>query len=153
MGGEGIDAKDGASNGKIHQNHVHHLHRLGIYIEAWDKHTYNIAVYRNSVHDITDGSGFAVASEQGGLLENIRIYNNIAYNNELSGMEFSPAGDSSTHPMRNIRVINNTFYRNGSVWGVGIFVENSDADGLSFGIICVVGMCSSRSRSNKSVQI
>ncbi len=130
-GGEGIDAKDGSSNGRIYQNHVHHLYnRLGIYIEAWDKHTYNIEVYRNNVHDITNASGFSVASEQGGLLENIRIYNNIAYNTELSGMEFSAAGDSSTHPMRDITVINNTFYNNGAVWGGGIFIENSDASGI-----------------------
>ncbi len=27
IGGEGIDAKDGSSNGKIYQNHVHHLNR------------------------------------------------------------------------------------------------------------------------------
>jgi hypothetical protein len=131
IGGEGICLKDGSSNGRVYQNHVHHLtDRVGIYIDAWDKHTHDIDVYRNLVHDIVNNSGFAVASEQNGLLEDVRISNNIAYNTDLSGMEVSLAGDTSRHQMRNITIINNTFYHNGSVWGGGIFVENSDADNL-----------------------
>ena len=131
-GGEGIDAKDGSSNGRIYNNHVHHLNnRVGIYVEAWDKHTYNIEVYRNIVYNIINNDGFAIGSEEGGLLENIRIYNNIAYNNELSGIAVSAAGDAATHPIRNARIINNTFYNNGgSIWGGGISIENPDVSDL-----------------------
>lgn len=132
IGGEGIDAKDGSSNGRIYKNHVHHLNdRAGIYVDAWDKHTYNIEVYRNTVHDIANNDGFATGSEEGGLLEDIRFYNNIAYNNGLSGIVISEAGDAPTHPVRNVTIINNTFYNNGSSgWGGGISVEDPDVSDL-----------------------
>jgi hypothetical protein len=125
---EGIDAKDGSSNGQIYRNHVHHTQRVGIYVDAWDKHTYNIAVYSNVVHDIQDNDGFAIGSEQGGLLENVRVYNNIAYNNRYVGLTLHnccPGPD--THPVHGITIVNNTFYDNGwTVWGGGISVDNPD---------------------------
>ena len=129
-GGEGIDAKDGSSNGKIYQNDVHDINRLGIYVDAWDKHTYNIEVFRNIVHD--SAAGFSVASEAGGLLENVIIYNNIAYNNRSVGITIADWGKSvAEHPMKDIKVINNTFYNNGSGdWGGGISVENPNAENV-----------------------
>jgi hypothetical protein len=132
IGGEGIDAKDGSSHGKIYNNHVHHLNdRVGIYVDAWDKHTYDIEIYRNIVHDIDNNDGFAVASEEAGLLEDIRVYNNIAYNNGLSGIVLGDAGDAATHPVRDVTIINNTFYNNGnSTWGGGISIENPDVSNL-----------------------
>jgi parallel beta-helix repeat protein len=127
IGGEGIDAKDGSSNGLIHDNNVHHLNRLGIYVEAWDKHTYNIEVYNNVIHDCTN-DGLTVASEGGGLLEDVRIYNNVVYDNDLCGITISPQGYAATHPMRDIYIINNTFFSNGSgSWGGGILNENPEA--------------------------
>jgi parallel beta-helix repeat protein len=129
-GGEGIDAKDGSANGKIHHNHVHNLNRLGIYVDAWDKHTYNIEVYQNIVHD-TQNVGFTLASEMGGLLENIKVYNNIAYNNESLGISVSRNGPAAVQPIRNIQIINNTVYHNGlGTWGGGISVSNQDAQGV-----------------------
>ena len=131
IGGEGIDAKDGSANGRIYQNHVHHLNRLGIYLDAWDKHTHHIEVYQNRVHDIANSDGFSLASESGGLLENIRVYNNIAYNNRLSGLSFSAAGEAAIHPVCNVMIVNNTFYNNGSSqWGGGITIENAGARNL-----------------------
>ncbi len=76
IGGEGIDAKDGSSNGKIFGNRVHDLNRLGIYIEAWDKHTHNIEIYQNKVYNCLN-DGITLASEMGGLLENISVINNM----------------------------------------------------------------------------
>ena len=132
IGGEGIDAKDGSSNGKIHHNHVHHLtDRLGIYVDAWDKHTHDIDIYQNVIHDISNNEGITLSSESGGLLENIRVTNNIAYNNDLSGITLSANGDSPTHPMRGIYIINNTFVGNGGpIWGGGIEVENEDLENV-----------------------
>jgi hypothetical protein len=125
-GGEGIDIKDGSYNGKVYKNHVHDMNRLGIYVDAWDKYTYNIDIFQNIVHDCPDG--FDVASEAGGLLENIRIYNNIAYNNNNVGIWIVNWGEPvPEHPMKDIRVINNTLYNNGNEWGGGINVINSDA--------------------------
>ncbi len=131
-GGEGIDVKHGSSNGKVYQNHVHDIpNRQGIYVDAWDKHTYNIDVFRNIVHDCAT-EGFAVASEAGGLLENVIIHNNIAYNNGSVGITIAGWGQSAVeHPMKNIKVINNTFYNNGrDDWGGGIIVANPNAENV-----------------------
>ncbi len=126
---EGIDAKDGASNGQIYRNHVHNAQALGIYVDAWDKHTHDIQVFQNTVHDTTDGNGFAVASEAGGLLENIRIYNNVAYHNRYVGVVVSTNGVGG--PMNGIDVINNTFYDNGwTDWGGGVAVDNPNAQNV-----------------------
>ncbi len=129
MGGEGIDVKDGSSNGKVYKNQVHDINRLGIYVDAWDKHTYNIEVFQNIVHDCAD-NGFALVSEKGGLLENVTFYNNIAYNNEACGFTFGHWGvPVPSRPMKNIKVINNVFYNNGEgSWGGGISVESQDAE-------------------------
>jgi len=132
LGGEGIDVKDGSSNGKIYRNRVHDLKRLGIYVDSWDKHTYNIEVYKNVVYNIVENDGFTVASESGGLLENIKIYNNIAYDNGTCGISISRnGGPLYQHPMKDIKVINNTFCNNGSgSWGGGICVDNPDAQNV-----------------------
>jgi len=129
-GGEGIDAKDGSSNGKIFDNYVHDIQgeRTGIYMDSWDDHTFNIEVYRNIIHD--SGAGISLASEKGGLLENIKIYNNIIYSNRSNGLEIGDWGvlGISQRPIQNIKFINNTVYKNGSsVWGGGIQLENEDA--------------------------
>lgn len=129
-GGEGIDVKNGSSNGKVCNNFVHHLNRLGIYVDAWDKHTYNIEVSKNVVSDCD--FGVVVASEQGGLLEDIKIYNNIVHNNKFVGITIAGWGGDfwpvSEHPTRNIEIINNTVYNNGhDIWGGGIWVYNPDA--------------------------
>jgi hypothetical protein len=121
---EGICAKDGSSNGKVHRNEVHHT-LLGIYVDAWNKHTFNIEVYRNNLHD-NGSNGIALASEQGGLLENIKVYNNISYHNVFNGIAVTAYG-ISTHPMKSITIMNNTFYHNGEEWGQGIYVENPQA--------------------------
>lgn len=128
---EGICIKDGAANGQVYRNHVHHIQRVGIYVDAWDKHTYNIAAFQNVVHDVLDNNGFALASEEGGLLENISIYNNIVYHNRYVGAVVSTYGDPVTHTMRNIQIVNNTFYDNGwTGWGGGIAVYNPDAQNV-----------------------
>jgi len=132
IGGEGIDVKDGSSNGKIYRNHVHDLNRLGIYVDSWDKNTYNIDVYQNVVYNIAGNDGFTVAAESGGLLENINIYNNVAYDNGTCGISISRNGGLLyQHPMKNIKIINNTFYNNGSgTWGGGIYIDNPDAESV-----------------------
>jgi hypothetical protein len=132
-GKEGIDAKDGSANGSIHHNHIHNLDRVGIYVDAYAQHTFDIQVYANEVHDIA-ANGFALASEAGGLLENISIYNNLAYHNMNHGLSISECCDdlAASHPMQNILIINNTFVENGwdREWGGGIRLANPDIAGL-----------------------
>ena len=130
---EGIDAKNGSSNGKIFGNHVHNQLRLGIYVDSWNKHTYNIDVFQNLVHD-NYANGFAVAAERAGLVENVRIFNNISYHNSGMGITIAGWNGGWDHPMKNIQVINNTFCNNG--WGHrteyagGIEIANPQAEGV-----------------------
>jgi len=130
---EGIDAKDGSSNGQVYRNHVHGTQAVGIYVDAWNKHTFNIDVFQNVVHDSLDNNGFSLASEAGGLLEDVRVYNNIAYHNRYLGLGISSCCPdlSASHPMTDIIIINNTFYNNGwTEWGGGILVENPDVENV-----------------------
>lgn len=129
-GGEGIDILDGSSNGKVHNNYIHHINRVGIYVDAWKNHTSHIEIFQNIVHDCA-ASGIALASESGGLLENIVIHNNLVYHNKTCGLGIYNCCSSlaSLHPMRWINIINNTFYNNGwEPWGAGICVKNPDIE-------------------------
>jgi parallel beta-helix repeat protein len=124
----GIDAKQGSSNGRIFGNHIHHTGKTGIYVDAWDMHTYNIEIFGNTVHDSVT-NGMAVASERGGLLTNIKIYNNLVYDNQLVGFYMSDCCISS-HPVQNVQIVNNTFYGSGLNWGGGIHFKNSQAQDI-----------------------
>lgn len=128
--GEGIVLKDGSSNGKAYGNHVHDVPDVGIYIDAQARHTRDIDVYQNTVHDISgEGVAISIASEAGGLLEKVGVYNNIGYNNRVYGIEISYCcmDLSTSHPVKDIKIINNTLYNNGVSWGGGIFHGNLDA--------------------------
>ncbi len=129
-GGEGIDAKDGCSNGRIYKNHVHHINRLGIYLDAWKRREHDIDVFQNVVHDCK-GGGIVVASEKGGLVEDIRVYNNIVHDNVV-GLLVAGYGEPKHAPMKNIKMINNTVFRNGGAKGNGggIAVWNNNATGV-----------------------
>lgn len=131
FGGEGIDAKDGSRNGKVYGNVVHHIKRLGIYVDAWDKHTYNIEVYQNTVYQC-ESDGIVAAAEAGGLLENVRIYNNLVYSNKFSGIATADWGVAgAAHPLKDIYIINNTIYDNGKgSWGGGIGIFNLETQNL-----------------------
>ncbi len=134
LGGEGIDAKDGSSNGRIYGNYVHDLTRLGIYIDAWNKYTHDIEIYNNRVKNCQN-DGITLASEMGGFLENIAIVNNIVTNNLYSGISITPNGEVEGPPMRNLSVINNTIHGNGdgsvpTPWGGGIAIDNPNIDTL-----------------------
>lgn len=134
FGGEGIDGKDGSSDGIISYNHVHHLNRLGIYVDSWDKHTYNIEVFNNIIHDIQNGAdGIDIAAEAGGLLENVKVYNNLSYNNNGVGITIARWGEPvPNHPLKDIYIINNTFVNNGNAsnWGGGIYIDNADIQNI-----------------------
>jgi parallel beta-helix repeat protein len=126
---EGICIKDGSSNVKAHGNEVFHTAAVGFYVDAQDDYTHDIEVYGNVSHDGVE-NGFALASEVGGLLENVKVYNNTAYANGWTGLQVT-ACCIATHPMSDIWIVNNTFYDNGrGEWGGGIYLENPQAQGV-----------------------
>ncbi len=127
-GKEGLSVKDASSHGKVYGNHVYNLNHVGIYVDAEAEHLFDIEVYQNLAHDI-EAMGFSLASEQGGLLENIRLYNNLAYNN-LVGLWLSDCC-IATHLFKDITIINNTFAYNGrNGWGGGIGIENTQVQNV-----------------------
>lgn len=130
QGGEGIDVKHGCSNGRVHHNHVHDIKRLGIYAESWNTLTRNIEIYQNLVHDNVN-DGITCASEAGGLLEEIKIYNNLIFRNGRTGVVVGWYGDVEHQPVRNISIFNNTIVNNGvNDEGGGIWLENPEAENI-----------------------
>ena len=136
-GGEGIDIKQGSHDVNVFNNSVHHLNeRIGIYADAWDRYTYNINIYQNTVHDCGN-NGMVVQSEMGGTIEYVSFYNNIVYRNKWDGIAVGSVTASDTvssTPVHHIKIINNTLYKNGGIsngWGFGILVNNPDAKDIT----------------------
>ncbi len=128
-GGEGICVKDGSRSGRVFGNHVFRLNRLGIYVDAEFRHTYDADVYGNLVHDTTDG--IVLGTEAGALLENVRVHDNVVYGTRYRGLLVYDAGLPVAHPMKDLWLVNNTLRENGtSGWGGGIAVDNPDATGV-----------------------
>jgi hypothetical protein len=135
-GGEGITIKGGATNGKIYQNHVYDItrgERTCLYVDGWGgtKATSNIEIYQNTLHNC--GAGISLASEDGGLVRNVRIYNNIVYDNQSNGLEIGGWGEPGVRvrPVEGITFINNTVYNNGfGTWGGGFFNGNPDVKNI-----------------------
>jgi hypothetical protein len=125
---EGICVKDASYNGKVYGNHVHHITAVGIYVDAWNHHTFDIEIFGNVVHDVTNSNGIQLSSETGGLLERVKVYNNIVYRNKYYGIAIADAGLTTVrHPVRNVEIVNNTAWGNGIPWGGGISCYNADA--------------------------
>ncbi len=126
---EGIDIKEGARNVLVAHNHIHHVERQGLYADAWNVETFNIEFVGNVVHDC--GFGIAMCAETGGLLHNVRAYNNVIYNNRGPAMVVADWGRGASHPIRDVAYINNTAWNNGTErWGAGMWFENEQAHGV-----------------------
>lgn len=108
---EGIDVKETASFGLVHHNYIHHCDRQGLYIDGWFGQLQDIEMYHNVVHNCE--AGIAISSEEGPNTKNLQIHHNLIYNNRATGLFFSRWG--ADNPRENVKVYNNTFYRNG--WG------------------------------------
>lgn len=134
-GGEGIDAKEDCAFGKIYNNHVHDLIRLGIYVDSWDKTLHDIDIYNNRVY--TCGDGIVLSSENGGTTTDVKVYNNLTYNNKNFGMIISHFSDNdNAGAIKNITMMNNTIYNNGFTdentgWGGGIIIYATQVSGIS----------------------
>jgi hypothetical protein len=120
-GGEGINVKDGCSHGKVHNNTVHlderadgkPSNRLAFGLDAWNNvdSTHDIEYYANVAYN--SYVGFIISSEQGGTVENVRVYNNLAYNNRTGGFAIPWWSGTKDGIKRNIQFVNNTAFNNG----------------------------------------
>ncbi len=106
---EGIDVKETSCHGTVHHNLVHHMDRQGLYIDAWFGVLEDIEMHHNVVHHCE--AGIAISSEDGPNSKDLCIHHNLVYRNRATGLFFSRWGEDNMR--ENVRVYNNTFYRNG----------------------------------------
>lgn len=122
-GGEGLNIKSASYNVRVYNNEVYNLpSKLGIAVDAWGHYLHDVDIYNNIVHD--NGVGFLPENEENCILddnkncifslaENIRLYNNIGYNNKTACVHVpnysSPAREG---PKKNFYFYNNTCYNN-----------------------------------------
>lgn len=121
-GGEGIDVKDGSSNGKIYNNIINDIFKVSIYVDSYSRYQSNIEVYGNTVYNTS--MGIAVATENNGLLENVQIYNNLVYNCVNWGLAVSGGGKGNTHAINDVCFKDNTTFNIGDG---GIYLNNGEA--------------------------
>ena len=107
--GAGIDIKETSKQGKVHHNLVHNV-GIGIYVDAWFGELSDIEIFSNVIHDCR-AAGLALSVENGTSVEDVKIHNNLIFNNHGSGLYFSRWGVNNAR--RNIQIHNNTFYHNG----------------------------------------
>jgi hypothetical protein len=136
-GGEGIDVKNGSSNGIVRYNEVYNIVQLGIYVDAWEADIHNVEIYGNHVHH--NANGIVVTSEQTGNVYNVRIHDNLVHDNGFDGISISHY-DVAPVVIDQVDVFNNTVVRNGYTenkpyflpdnqkgnWGTGITVGKPD---------------------------
>ena len=129
---EGIDAKYGSKNGKIHDNLVYRNNGPNIYIDKANL----IDIYNNIVHSAVAKAGISLNIESAwhtpGLawtLQHVNIYNNVIYNNSGGiGFWLEPGGGEEKQARwDHIRIINNTIVgnaRKGEDRGGSIYILN-----------------------------
>lgn len=118
---EGIDAKVGSRNGKIHGCTVRNVHSVGIYIDAYSGHQYDIEVFNNTISDMP-GSGISTGAENGGKLENVLIRNNTIYSCDR-GINIAAFNEEEGTPyvLQDIIVRNNVTF---DVLNTGVFIPS-----------------------------
>lgn len=106
---EGIDAKDGSRSGKIFGNVVQRMAAVAIYLN----HATGVEVHDNDVsHNEQVGIQLTTGDGATGVPQANQnsIYRNVVWENGWDGIHF---WKQSPGEMRENRIYNNTFYRNG----------------------------------------
>ena len=108
---EGIDCKEVSRYGIIHNNLVHDIPRQAYYVDAWFGLLEDVELYNNVAYNCV--WGFAVSVEgKDSELRNIRFHHNLIYNMEGAGILFGMWGNNQHRS--DIHIFNNTFYKCGS---------------------------------------
>ena len=107
---EGIDIKEESRHGKVHHNLVENIDRQCYYVDAGFAELIDIEFF-NNIGRNCGFMGFAISSELGTTLSDIRFHHNLLYNNGGNGIYFSRFGDDG--PRANIKIYNNTLHNNG----------------------------------------
>ncbi len=123
-GGEGIDFKDGCTNGVVINNTVHDIASVGIYVDAYKTNQSNIYVSRNIVYNIA-GVGVSIASEEGGSLKNVIVSKNVIHDCEDRGVVIHWTAKPD-YLIENIYVYHNTIYKNGEGLDVGAHISSGN---------------------------
>ena len=123
-GKEGIDLKGGCTYCSAHNNYIHNISGVGIYIDAYSEYEHDINVYDNRIVCLNGGMGISMSAEQPtGVLDTVNVYNNVVSNcGESGGIRLSN-WITSTGPCgskKNIVIANNTTFNN---FGAGIIIQ------------------------------
>lgn len=112
-GGEGIDVKAGSKNGIVAFNKVWNLVQLGIYVDGWSQGVSNVLVHGNKVWNTY--MGIVVASEMGGTVADVSIFNNIIHDVGVDGIHVAnfKSGDSGDGLRSRLSIYNNTIVNAG----------------------------------------
>lgn len=115
IGKEGIDLKSGSSNSNVEYNYVHDLHKLGIYVDAYQDFQENNIVNGNIVHHTKHGIALSVEDEDGDApvsakLLNVLVSNNRVYENDQDGIIVTDFGNARLRDK--IKILNNTVVAN-----------------------------------------
>lgn len=150
LGGEGIDIKHGSQNIKVFGNTVKNLvNRTGIYVDGWGQErddngnpigpktvTKEIKIYNNIVDNCTE-AGIAIASERNGKLTDVLVFNNIVSNNLYGGIELGGWKEANrtdfveSENISNIKIYNNTVYKNGvNDFAGGIVISKNEIEDI-----------------------
>lgn len=122
---EGITAKVSAQNGSIHHNTVWGQRRVGLYVGALGGTTSNVSVYNNLSYN--NEHGIVVVNEGKGHTENVSVHNNIAHSNRGRGIGVAAWGVGPDHDINDVKIINNTVAKNGTI---GILIDNPEASNI-----------------------
>jgi len=124
---EGIDLKGGATNGKVHHNHVHHNNGPNIYVDSAN----TIDIYNNEVHHDTGNKAGIMLGVEGWaspeVTHHIDIYNNTIYEG-YTGIRFYIGSDAASYgTINDCRIFNNTIYANKLRGGLWIYASQEPA--------------------------
>jgi len=128
---EGIDAKYGSKNGRIHHNKVYNNNGPNIYVDS----SSNIEVYNNEVFG-ANKAGIGISVEYAwnanrDITHDLKIYNNIIYDNGLAFWFWIESGAESFAQFSDIFILNNVVHANNRAnWGGnGVYIDQGGGSG------------------------